>query len=464
MSDDRNDRSDRHDRSDRNHPRATGAPATRDNQQLGLMSPSQDAIIYDWNELKRRGPVIRHAFHLVDETLRDGIQSPSIRNPSIGEKLELIHLMEACGIPCADVGLPGAGKQAVDDVTRLVAEIRDCKMKLLPNCAARTHVADVGAVVDISQATGVPLEICAFIGSSPIRRLVEGWDVEKMKKLVHDAVKLGVDNGCPVSFVTEDTIRSDPKTLAELFKVAIDAGSDRLILCDTVGHATPDGLRNLLDFTGSMLRSWGAEHVKLDWHGHNDRGLSLTLCLTALELGVDRVHGTCLGVGERVGNASIDMLLINLKLLGYLDNDLRPLRAYVDKVSEAYDVPIPYNYPVFGTDAFRTATGVHAAAIIKALKRGDKELADRVYSSVPAGDFGCRQRVEIGFYSGKSNIEFWLLEHGIEATDARIVALWALAKGGDSTLTDEQILATLQDGQLIDAAMADAARARVYAS
>ena len=285
-----------------------------------------------------------------------------------------------------------------------------------------------------------------------------------MSKLVHDAVTLGVGEGCPVSFVTEDTIRSDPSTLAELFKVAIDAGADRLVLCDTVGHATPDGLKNLLDFTGSLLRSWGAEHVKLDWHGHNDRGLSLTLCLHALEHGVDRVHGTCLGVGERVGNASIDMLLINLKLLGYIDRDLRPLRAYVDKVSDAYDVPVPYNYPVFGSDAFRTATGVHAAAIVKALARGEKDLADRVYSSVPAADFGCRQRVEIGFYSGKSNIQFWLHEHGIEPTDGCVQAIWDLAKRHDKTLTDAEILACLRAEALIDESTAEAALAPVYAN
>ncbi len=436
----------------------------RDNAKLGLKPPDQDDVIYDWNELKRRGPVIRHQFTLMDETLRDGIQSPSVRNPSIGEKLEIIHLQEACGVDYSDVGLPGAGKQAVDDVTRIVEEIRDCKMRILPNCAARTHVNDVKAVVDITQKTGVPIEICAFIGSSPIRRLVEGWDLKRMSKLVHDAVKLGVDNGNPVSFVTEDTIRSDPKTLAELFKVAIEAGADRLVLCDTVGHATPDGLKNLLDFTGSMLRSWGAEHVKLDWHGHNDRGLSLSLCLSALEFGVDRVHGTCLGVGERVGNASIDMMLINLKLLGYIERDLRPLAAYVKKVSEAYNVPIPYNYPVFGTDAFRTATGVHAAAIVKALSRGEKDLADRVYSSVPAGEFGCRQRVEIGFYSGKSNIQFWLYEHGIEANDARISAIWDFAKSHDATLTDAEILGCLQAEGLIDDATAEAALAPVYAN
>lgn len=418
----------------------------------------QPQIIYDWNEVARRGTVIRPGFTLMDETLRDGIQSPSVRNPSIDDKLEILHLMEACGIEYADVGLPGAGQQAVDDVTRIVEEARDCKMRLVPNTAARTHPNDIGAVVDISQKTGVPLEICAFIGSSPIRQLVEGWDLEKMVGLVRSATRLAVSNGCTVSFVTEDTIRSHPRTLARLFETAIQEGADRLILTDTVGHATPDGLLNLLNYVRSLLRAWGTEHVKVDWHGHNDRGLALVLNLFALEHGVDRVHGTALGVGERVGNASIDQLLINLKLLGVIDRDLRPLRAYVEKVSGAYGVPIPYNYPVFGSDAFRTATGVHAAAVIKALQRGERELADRVYSSVPASEFGCRQRVDIGFYSGRSNIQFWLHEHGLEVTDARVDAVFELAKRSDVTLDDAAILRHLvAGGWLAEREAADAA-------
>ena len=401
-----------------------------------------DDLIYDWNELKRNRPPIRPGFRLVDETLRDGIQSPSITNPAIAQKLAILHCMEAIGIDVADVGLPGAGATAVSDVTRLCREIRDQKLHIQPNCAARTHLADVQAVVGISQAVGMPIEVCAFIGSSPIRQLVENWDIAHMTKLVVDATDLAVRNGCPLSFVTEDTIRAHPDTLRILFKAAIDHGATRLILTDTVGHATPDGLFNLLEFTRSVIAETGAA-VEIDWHGHNDRGLSLTLCLHALEWGVDRVHGTCLGVGERVGNASIDQVLLNLKLLGVLDRDLRSLRRYVDTVSEAYGVPIPYNYPAFGRDAFRTATGVHAAAIVKALMTGRRDLADRVYSSVPASDIGCRQVIEIGFYSGKANVQCWLLDHQIEPTDERVQAILTLAKASDVTLTDAQIRSAL---------------------
>lgn len=403
--------------------------------------PNSD-IIYDWNEVKRLTPPIRRGFKLVDETLRDGIQSPSITNPRIEQKLELLHCMANLGIHVADVGLPGAGALAVADVTRLVEEIRDHKLPIEPNCAARTHRADIQAIIDITQKTGVPIEVCGFLGSSPVRQLVENWDVAHMTRLVVEATDLAVQNGLPFSFVTEDTIRSHPDTLRALFTAAIEHGATRLVLCDTVGHATPDGLHNLLEFTRGVVADTGCA-VELDWHGHNDRALSLPLSLSALEFGFDRVHGTCLGVGERVGNTSIDQILLNLRLLGVWDKPLNDLRHYVDACSRYLGVPIPYNYPAFGSDAFRTATGVHAAAIAKALKQGRRDLADAVYSSVPAHEVGCHQVIDIGFYSGKANVEVWLIEHNLEPTEARVQAVLQRAKAGDTTLTEAQIFEAL---------------------
>ncbi|MEE2959797.1 MAG: 2-isopropylmalate synthase [Myxococcota bacterium] len=399
-------------------------------------------VIFDWNELKHPSAVILPGFELVDETLRDGIQSPSIRNPSIDEKLELLHLMESCGIENVDVGLPATSDEAKQHVTRLCEEIRDHKMAIKPNCAARTHPNDIQAIIDISQKTGVPIEVCAFLGASPIRRILEGWDPSRMVKMATDSAKLAVNAGLPFSFVTEDTTRSDPHTLDMLFRSAIDHGATRLILTDTVGHATPDGLRNLVDFTQSLIRGCAAD-VQVDWHGHNDRGLSLTLCLSALEYGVHRVHGTCMGVGERVGNASIDMLLVNLKMLGIIDRDLTPLGDYVRKVSEYYEVPLPYNYPVFGHDAYRTATGVHASAIVKALEANRPDFADRVYSSVPASDYGCKQIIEVGFCSGKANVQCWLRQHNLEPTEERVHVILEHAKQKDHILSQEEIISSM---------------------
>lgn len=404
---------------------------------------AHEELIYDWNEAARQAPPISPGFSLVDETLRDGIQSPSVRNPSIEGKLELLHAMDALKIEYADVGLPGAGPRAVSDVRRLVEEIRDQRLGIRPNCAARTVAADVQAIVDVAQRTGVEIEVCAFLGSSPVRRLVESWDIPRMRTFVADAMDLAVRNGLPVALVTEDTVRSDPATLRELFGTAIDHGATRLVLTDTVGHATPDGLRNLVRFTRGLIAEMGAE-VALDWHGHNDRGLSLTLCLSALEYGVNRVHGTCLGVGERVGNAPIDLILLNLRLLGLIDRDLRPLRDYVHSVARLYGIPIPSSYPAFGADAFRTATGVHAAAIAKAMQAGRPDLAERVYSSMPAHELGCEQVIEIGYYSGRANVQAWLAARGLATSEARVTALLQLAKASDTVLTEAQILAVCE--------------------
>lgn len=410
------------------------------------------SLIYDWNEKERRGPLLAKKPRFLDESMRDGIQSPSVKDPTIDQKIDMLRYMERLGVHVVNLGLPGAGKRAQDDVERLLRTIVDEKMRILPNCAARTVAADIEAIVDISQRVGVPIETTAFIGSSPIRAYAEDWDVERMLTHSKAAIELCVREGMPASFVTEDTTRSHPKTLDRLFRTAIDAGATRLVLCDTCGHSTPDGLRNLINFVRGILRAMDVEdRVELDWHGHNDRGLSLTLALEALELGVDRVHGCALGIGERVGNTSIDLLLLNLYLLGLLDpeaHDLSCLVEYVAKVSEYTGVAIPPAYPLSGEDAFRTATGVHAAAIIKAEKKGELDLADRVYSTVPARVFGRKQQIEIGHYSGRSNVIYWLREHGFEPSDALVTHVFEAAKRGNRTLTHAEVNALVESSGL----------------
>lgn len=401
-------------------------------------------LIFDWNEIKRRGPVIQKKPEFDDETLRDGIQSPSVVDPGIDDKIKILHLMDKLGITHVDIGLPGAGPRAFNDVTRLAQEIVAQKLSLLPNCACRTVVADIKPVAEVVQKVGIPIEVCAFIGSSPIRQFAEHWDIEHILKTSGEAISFAVKEGLPVSYVTEDTTRSRPDHLDRLFRHAIDLGATRLILCDTVGHSTPDGIWNLIDWTRSMLRGMGANHVKIDWHGHNDRGLGVTNAIYALEAGADRVHGTCLGIGERVGNAAMDQILVNLKLLGVIDNDLTEMRNYVREVSRACEWPVPRNYPVFGEDAFKTATGVHAAAIVKAFDKNDSWLADRVYSGVPAGLFGKEQEIEIGPMSGMSNVRFWLKRRNHEFDEGMARAILAKAKTSDRTLLEDEVLEAMR--------------------
>ncbi|MEC7525516.1 MAG: LeuA family protein [Myxococcota bacterium] len=402
-------------------------------------------LIYDWNSKRYRGPVIANrAFELHDETLRDGIQNPSVVDPEIDDKLEILHMLEEIGVDTIDVGLPGAGQRAFNDVLRLCREIADQKMSIRPTCAGRTLVQDIAPMVEVSQRAGIPIEVMTFIGSSPIRGLAEDWSVELIRRRSVEAIAFGVKEGLPVNYVTEDTTRSRPDVLWELFRAAIDAGASRLTLCDTVGHVTPDGVRNLVQFTRHLIDASGAE-VGIDWHGHNDRGLGVVNAIWALEYGAHRTHGTILGIGERVGNASLDQILVNLKLLGVLgDRDLTKLSALCEKVSTATEFPIPISYPVFGEDAFRTGTGVHAAAIIKAMEKGDAFLADHVYSGVPAGDFGREQEIGIGPMSGISNVRYWCRKRDIEPTEAITKAILGKAKESKRLMTDAEIHAVIE--------------------
>lgn len=411
------------------------------------MDATQHEWIYDWNRIKKVAPLSQKPFELLDETLRDGLQSPSVIDPPIEQKIELIHLMEALGITAADIGLPGAGPRAYSDVLALATEIRDRRMRLKATCAARTTLRDIRPVVEVSQKVGMPIEVYAFIGSSPIRLFTEGWNVETLIGHIEESVIFARKEGLDVALVTEDTTRARPNVLDPLFRRAIDLGVGRLCLCDTVGHATPDGIKNLFGWTEDLLRGMGAAHVKLDWHGHNDRGLGVTNSLHAVEFGADRVHGTGLGIGERVGNAAMDQILLNLKLLNEWDPDLSKLLLYCHAVSRACHVPIPYNYPMAGRDAFRTATGVHAAAIIKAQKKGDSYLADRVYSGVPAGMFGRHQEIEISHMSGLSNVIYWLESRRLTTDEELTQKIFRMAKASTRVLSEDEVMAVVRDHQ-----------------
>jgi len=401
-------------------------------------------LIYDWNEVERRGRLIPKGVSFFDETLRDGLQNPSVRDPSIDAKLRILHLMDDLGIDEADIGLPGSSKRAFEDVLRLCREVVECKMKIRIACAGRTVVSDITPMVEISQRAGIPVEVYAFIGSSPLSQFAEDWDAQSIAKKSAEAIDVAVKAGLPVAYVTEDTTRSRPEVLSTLFKTAIDHGATRLCLSDTVGHATPDGVRNLIRFTQSIIAGTGVKHIGIDWHGHNDRGLALENALWALEFGADRVHGTALGIGERVGNAQMELILLNMKLLGLLDHDLTKLMEYCETVATAVGWTVALNYPLVGRDAFRTATGVHAAAIIKAMQKGDAWLGDRIYSGVPAGMFGRKQEILIGFMSGASNVNYYLRERSIEPDEALTKEILATAKTLDHIMTEEEVMAVVK--------------------
>ena len=380
---------------------------------------------------------------LNDETLRDGLQSPSVRDPLIQDKIAILHLMESLGINSLNLGLPGAGPRAVEHVTALAREIVDNKLRIRANCAARTHENDIRPIAEITQKTGLRIEAATFIGSSPIRRFTEGWTDDFLLQTTEKAVTYAVSLGLDPMYVTEDTTRCDPEMVKKLYSTAIRCGARAIVICDTAGHATPMGAFALVRFVLDQVVKPSGEKIRVDWHGHCDRGLGVANAMAALVAGADCVHASALGVGERVGNTQMDLMLVNLKLMGippWAAQDLTRLKDYCVAVARATGIPIPANYPVVGDDAFRTATGVHAAAIVKAYKKNDVELANSVYSGVPSHVFGLEQVIDIGPMSGKSNVHFWLERRGIPASDEIVDRIYARAKQSDHTLTDAEIL------------------------
>lgn len=422
------------------------------------MALKHSALIYDWNNVPGAefNPAGRAL--LTDESLRDGLQSPSVKDPSIDEKIRILHLMEKLGINFLDMGLPGAGPRAYADVERLAREIVDSKLNIRGNCAARTHQSDIRPVAEIQQKVGIPIEVAAFIGSSPIRRYAEDWTDDFLLKTTESAVKYARSIDLEVMYVTEDTTRCDPETLKRLYKAAIECGARAIVICDTCGHVTPSGVAALVRFVVEEVVRPSGENIRVDWHGHCDRGLALANSLAALSAGAECVHACAIGIGERVGNTQMDQMLVNLKLMDvppWGQQDLTSLKEYCETVSKATGVPIPKNYPVMGDDAFRTATGVHAAAVIKAFRKNDVELANTVYSGVPSHYFGMEQIIEIGPMSGKSNVIFWLERKGLPADEQTVDRIYQKAKQSNCTLREEDIMQCLSSTRSPSTASAD---------
>ncbi|APR84675.1 2-isopropylmalate synthase [Minicystis rosea] len=330
----------------------------------GSSGGAMQHTIFDWKNQVPDEPgrldFQRHprTVKLVDETLRDGLQNATGRAGPIRTKVDLLHAMVRVGVDVVSVGLPAAGARYAEDTHHLCCEIRDARLPLVATAAARTVVADVEGIVRASDRAGLPIEVYSFVGSSPIRIEVEDWAIDMLVERVRAAARAAVKHGLRFCLVTEDTTRSHPDVLRALFSAAVDEGASRLCLADTTGHITPYGVEELVDFTRRLLTEIGAVHVELDWHGHNDRGLALPTALWAVSAGVDRVHGTGLGVGERVGNASLELLVHNLGLLGARPVVARErLREYCELAARALAWEIPDDHPLAGSRAVRAGTG-----------------------------------------------------------------------------------------------------------
>jgi isopropylmalate/homocitrate/citramalate synthase len=396
------------------------------------------SLIHDWNGEQTAAPNPRAGLN--DETLRDGLQSPSVTDPPPEAKLRLLHLMADLGMAGVTIGFPAAGPRMLAQTRLLARELARTRLPLAANAAARTVEADVAPIATVAQEAGIPIEAAIFIGASAIRRESQGWDLGDMLGLSERAGRFAIRQGLPVMFVVEDASRTDPETLRALYAHAIGWGARRLCLADTTGHARPPGVERLVRFVRDEVITPSRQPVALDWHGHRDRGLAVANCLAALAAGADRVHGTALGSGERAGNAEMELLLANFHLMGLPHGDLTLLPEYCRLASRALGLRIPANHPVVGADAFRTASGIHAAAILRAEQRGDRELAELTYSSLPAAAFGLEQRYALSSMSGHAMVRHWLEQHGYDPTDEALVeSLLAAARQADRAMSDAEV-------------------------
>jgi 2-isopropylmalate synthase len=400
-----------------------------------LESARDSELIFDWNAAGRTERALDVT--LLDETLRDGLQSPSVKDPSVAEKLAGIELMNALGIEYVNVGLPSASARARADALEICREIAARRLPIRPVCAGRTLVEDVTTIIDVSQRAGVAIEASLYVGSSSIRAHAEDWDLDFLLSRAKSAIDAARAADLPVTFVAEDATRAAPETLRPLLSLAVERGAARICLCDTVGFATPDGAAKITQFTRQLV----GPRIGIDWHGHDDRGLAVANALSAARAGADRLHATALGVGERVGNPAMELLLLNLSLES-APRSLEQVTAYCAHFARVLGVEIKDDQPLVGKNAFRTATGVHASAIVKAEAKSSW-LGDHVYGLLSAAAIGQNPSIDVGPMSGASNVLHWLNSHGISSSESLVRTILARAKTSDRVLTDEELLSVV---------------------
>jgi 2-isopropylmalate synthase len=391
-------------------------------------------LIYDWNPPPSGTP---KPIQICDETLRDGLQGGVRRTPILPEKLALLAYSDALGLAEAVVGFP-AQEISYQDALSICQGAQQQSLKLSLGLLGRMVDTDVQAIHRIQQASGHPVVAWLFVGCSPIRRYVETRNIDELEQLTRSGIRLAKQLGLPVNYGTEDTARAEPEVVERLFRAAIEEGAETVTICDTVGHLTPPGTQRLVAHFRQFLDQQNLK-ARLDFHGHNDRGLGVANALAAVAAGIDRIHCTALGVGERSGNTPLDQFLVNLKMQGQWPKDLTPLSHYCQAVARICQMPVPENYPILGTNAFLTQAGVHASTILKAEMRGETDIAALVYSGVNPNLVGLDYGIQVGPHSGLSNVKFLLYRQGIESTEAMLDQILAKARAENRVLSTAEV-------------------------
>jgi 2-isopropylmalate synthase len=391
--------------------------------------------VYRWAESPLKG---RNNITILDTSLRDGIQAPSIRYPKLEEKIRLLEFMDKIGIEYADIAMPIARGPHFREAVELARSKRELGLLIKLVCLARALPSDVEKVIELRDQSGVDLEVIIFKGSSPVRRQVEDWDVEHdLVKPMRAAVELAVANGLTVTAATEDTTRTEPEVMEQIFTESLRAGAKRLCIADTVGFSDPWSTPGSVMWVKEKII--GNDPAGLDWHGHNDLGQSVSNALIALGAGADRVHATILGIGERAGNTPTEQLIENLNQYGICEYDRRCVTSYAEAASVIFGRPISPDHPVVGSKVHSTSTGIHGAGIAKAEKKGRSDLAGIVYSPVNPTDYGRRPELGVGPLSGVWNAESNLRRLGIDPAKERVERVLQFAQMLYKELDDDEI-------------------------
>ncbi len=391
-------------------------------------------LLYSWNPPAKSG---LENVEIEDDTLRDGLQGAFVRKPTVDEKIELFTLSSAIGCQHAVVGFPASSPQEMADSRRIVQAIQERGLKQQPWMLSRALVSDLEPIIALQRESDIPIGAAFFMGTSPLRRVVEKWDWDQVLRNVETAVAYCVENGVPFSLSIEDASRTPPEELRQLIQIGAKANGFSISICDTVGESTPDGAAQLVRFTREEIAKENAD-TRVLWHGHNDRGMAVANSAAAAEAGARIIGGSFLGIGERTGNAALEQVILYLYQNGATQWRIDHLVNYCEKLSEYTNTPISNEMPLIGSQAFATCTGTHSAAVLKA-RAISVDYEDYIFSAVPASKLGLPQNIMIGPTSGLANARHVLQRLELPSDDQAASALLEHAKGKNSWVQHNEI-------------------------
>jgi isopropylmalate/homocitrate/citramalate synthase len=341
-----------------------------------------------------------------DTTLRDGEQTVGVvLSPE--EKLELAHGLDELGIERIEAGFP---RVSADD-WRAVELISQAGLRAEVWGFSRAVLADVEALVE--------LEVRASVIESPISDLklaALGVSRERMLERITAAIASAVEHDIRVAFFGVDSTRAEPEYYAQVYRAAVEAGAQELVVVDTIGIATPEAAAFLVKQT----QEWVGPSIPIHWHGHNDFGLATAAAVAAARSGARWIHGTINGMGERAGNANLGEIALALRGLYGVETNLRldKLRAFSERVRglSGYELE-PYK-PLVGDNLFTRESGAVASQF------HDPPAIEPYASTV----VGAERRIVLGKKSGIDSIRIKAEELGLVLDDDAQRALLARVK------------------------------------